>query len=473
MRIDDDLPAPQSYLRAGLPRPQQGPGVLSALAGNIVGSRADAQRLLEQPEQPTVGSQSVTVADDVGAPQAVVSVRSSQFLSYPVMADRSDGEVLAVLRAPSGMPIVRRGPEQAARSVPWPTPVDTASSRVVTVDLSAILAGLDPARFAAKDAMFVSAALAIELAVLLGEHERSGRVTPSISYRAWNRSIPVPVDHAVLRVFAKLAGVDGLHLHTTTSLDRTDLLCAATAIVYDAPLYTTKPDAYKVLKNGLKLIEYGPVRNKAAAGDSVADGQETPTRQQGPAWEPPPADPMEAAAALCDAYSRGESFEPDGPALLEAALDAPDALADAVTDILLAVHEDADPTWRIALLDRAEQLAPTLRQASEAHARLLSAVGQLNSLRPQGYRDPARERQADAALGAYGHWGHWPEDADDDTLGDLEDGDDHPATLAWYRRYLTMAGIPRDVIDAEMTAVEAHTSRPSRQRIEELRATTG
>jgi hypothetical protein len=83
--------------------------------------------------------------------------------------------------------------------------------------------------------------------------------------------------------------------------------------------------------------------------------------------------------------------------------------------------------------------------------------------------DPDRERQADAARTAYGAWGRWPEDASDDVLGDLEDGDDDRSTLRWYGVFLATAGVPRDVIAAELEAAAAGTTRPSRARIDELR----
>ncbi|GAA3801790.1 type II toxin-antitoxin system VapC family toxin [Cellulomonas soli] len=471
VRIDDALPAPQAYLRAGLARPQSGPGILPLSAGNAVGSRAGADRMLDRPAPPTVGSQSMTVLDEAGAPCAVVSVPSGQFLSYPALADPTAGEALGVRRAPNGMPIVLRGQRQPGHGLPAPVPVDVETARVVTVDLSVILAGVDPALFAPDDALFVSAALAIEMAVMLGEREQSGELFPERGYRPWDRSIPVPVDHLVLRMYAQI--VSDVRLHYSTELDRTDLLCAATAIIYDAPLYTTKPEAYKVLKNGLKVIKYGPTRNKAArrptSGPPVTSAP-APAAPARASARPAPADPAEAAAALRDAYTRGEPFDQIGPVLLEAAGGAPDALAEAITEILEAVHDDLDPTWRIALLDRAEHLAPALRQADASRAGLLTALAQLNSMRTA---DPARQRQADAALQAYGQWAHWPDDAPEEVLDDLEDGDDDPSTLAWYRVFLTMAGVPGAQIDQELADVTAGRSLPSRERIEELRPSEG
>ncbi|WP_449386127.1 hypothetical protein [Cellulomonas soli] len=476
VRVDDFLPAPQAYLRAGLARPQSGPGVLPLSAGNAVGSRADADRMLDQPAPPTVGSQSMTVLDAAGAPCAVVSVPSGQFLTYPALADRAVGEALGVRRAPNGMPIVLRGQRQAGHGLPTPTPVDVETARVVTVDLSVILAGVDPALFAPDDALFVSAALAIEMAVMLGEREQSGELFPERSYRPWDRSIPVPVDHLVLRMYAQI--VSDIRLHYSTELDRTDLLCAATAIIYDAPLYTTKPEAYKPLKNGLKVLKYGPTRNKAArrptsgppATPSPATAGPAPAPTEPAAPAPSPSDPAEAATALREAYTRGEPVDHLTPDLLDAAAGTPDALAEVITEILEAVHDDLDPTWRIALLDQAERLAPALRQADASREGLLMAVAQLNSMRTA---DPARQRQADAALQAYGQWAHWPDDAPDEILDDLEDGDDDPSTLAWYRVFLTMAGVRQEQIDQELADVTAGRSQPSRRRIEELRPSEG
>lgn len=470
LKAPDRLPTPQAYLRAGLTRPTMSTasprGWQSATC-----EQNDLPDLTEVAFDSAPGGLSYTLTADSGEPVAVVEARSQRFLARPARRGDRNPEILRVDRLPSGVLDITHGPRR-----PWlpdqkSDTFDAATARVVTIDHSVILAGIDAALFGKDDVLFISAMLAVETAVMAGSRPSTNELFTSLG--TWELTTPVPIDDYVLRLYAHLCGGDDDPLRYGP-LDRTDLICAATAILYDAPLYTTKPEAYKGLRNGLRVITYGPVRNRTARPRTPGT---TPAATIDQAPDPvattAPSSPAEAVEALLNAYTAGETFGPETEALLTTALGAPESIALAVADILLAVHDDTDPTWRIALLEHADELAPAIARAPQALDALLSAVAQLDTLREPRESDPARARQADAALAAYGRWGRWPQDASDDVLDDLEDGDDDPSTLRWYGVFLTMAGIPRDVIRSELDAVVAGTAHPSRARIEELRAAHG
>jgi len=470
LKVPDQLPSPQAYLRAGLPRPTTSTTSPRGWQG-VVCEQGDLPVLADVVQDSAPGGRTFTLVAESGNPVAVVEALSHRFLSRPARRWARDSEILQVERLPSGVLDITCGARRPLLPDERPDPIDLATARVVTIDHSVALAGIDPALFGADDALFVSAMIALEMAVTTGS--TPPRPVLFTSYGTWDLTTPVPIDEYVLRIYQQLASPGDRDPLRDGSLDRTDLICAATAILYDAPMYTTKPEAYKGLRNGLKVIAYGPVRNKAARVRTLGAPRAVTPAAAEPLPEPvapvAPSDPQEAAEALLRAYTSGEEYGPATHALLGAALDAPESIVSAVTDVLLAVHADADPTWRITLLEHAADLAPAVARATNGRAALLSAVAQLDSMRRPDERDPASARQADAALTAYGHWGHWPEDASDDVLDDLEDGEDDPSTLRWYAVFLAMAGVPRDAIATELAAIAAGTTRPSRARIEELR----
>ncbi|MGV8978532.1 MAG: hypothetical protein ACOH17_10850 [Cellulomonas sp.] len=387
-----------------------------------------------------------------------------------------NSEILQVERLPSGVLDITCGARLPMFPLKRPDPVDPATARIVTIDHSVVLAGIDPALFGADDALFVSAMIALEVAVTTGSRPATRELFNS--YGTWDLTTPVPVDEYVLRIYVQLCSPDDRDPLRDGTLDRTDLICAATAILYDAPMYTTKPEAYKGLRNGLRVVAYGPVRNRAAKAPTLGGRPTSTSAAAAAAAQPaaqsadpvPSSDPQEAADAPRRAYISGEEFSHTTQAFLDAALDASESIISAVTDILLAVHEDADPTWRIALLERAAPLAPAVARAPDGRAALLSAVAQLATMRDPGDLQPDLVRKADAAIAVYGQWVRWPEDASDDVLGDLEDGEDDPSTLRWYGVFLRMAGVSRDSITGELDAIAAGTTRPSRTRIDQLRA---
>jgi hypothetical protein len=471
LRVPDRLPSPQAYLRAGLPRPTTSVTWSRGWQG-VVCEQGDLPVLADVAQDSAPGGRTFTLVAESGNPVAVVSALSHRFLSRPARRWARDSEILQVERLPSGVLDITYGPRRPPLRDQRPDPIDPATARVVTLDHSVALAGIDPALFGADDALFVSAMIAMEMAVTTGTRPATRELFTS--YGTWDLTTPVPIDEYVLRIYQQLASPKDRDPLVDGTLDRTDLICAATAILYDAPMYTTKPEAYKGLRNGLRVIAYGPVRSKAARTRTPGGPQAaTPGPSPEAIARMTPSNPHEAAEALRDAYASGKAYGPATQALLEAALDAPEAIIRVVTDILVAVHDDADPTWRIALLDHAVQLAPAVERVPHGRAALLSALAQLDTMRHCVGGDPTPVRQATAALAAYGHWGRWPEDASDEVLDDLEDGEDDPATLRWYDVFLAMAGVPDDVIATERACVYQGTRQPSRARIEELRTARG
>ena len=438
-RIDDALPEPQSYLRAGLPRPDDPRhGMLQGdPSANVVGS--DVPDVAPGGRAP----RSTTVVDADGTPVAVVWSPSGQHLTRPVHRTITNKDVLGTGRGRYGLTELEVDPtsRRARRWEPPSEPVDLVTARVVTIDFSVVLAGLDPRHFARDDALFVSAAIAIEKAVVAERwRDEDGQWRHSTGFHPWDLTVPVAIDTAVLRIYTKLIDT----AWNLPDLDRTDLLCAATAIAYQAPMYTTKPDAYKPLRNGLRVLAYGKVRDRAAA---VA-----PTEDRSG---------LTAVHALARAHRGGEVFDMSMQLALAQSLSAPDALAELVVDIL--EDSDADRSWQLGLLEAAHMLAP-LARATAQHAALMSAVSVLTI--------PWDTPEARAALNALGLWGIWPQDASEDVLGDIEDDPTDRASLVWYQVFLVMARVPADVIRAEYAAVLAGTAQPSRARIDELSTTS-
>ena len=435
-RIVDGLPEPQSYLRAGLPRPD-GPvdgSLQGELTANTVGR--EVPRIAPGGRAP----RSTTVVDADGLPVAVVWSPSGQYLTRPVHRPVTNKDVLDVGRGHYGLAELEIDPgsRRAHAWQPPSDPVDLASARVVTIDFSVVLAGLDPRFFAADDALFVSAAIAIEKAVVAERwRDHDGDWSHSIGFRPWDLTVPVAIDAAVLRIYTQLIDT----AHRLPDLDRTDLLCAATAIAYQAPMYTTKPDAYKPLRNGLRVLAYGKVRDRSSAAPPTEDGRG-----------------LTAAHALARRHRDGDDFDMAATMALAQAVSAPEALADVVIDILES--SDIDRTWQIGVLHAAHVLAPALRTRGQRHDRVMSAVAVLAS----SFDTP----EGQAALSALGTWGVWPDDASDDVLGDIEDDPTDRASVVWYQVYLLMARVPADAIRTELDSVRAGVVRPSRARIDEL-----
>ncbi|HEY3548637.1 MAG TPA: hypothetical protein VGK17_21390 [Propionicimonas sp.] len=259
VKVPDDLPSPQAYLRAGLPRPT--PSTVRSEVAVRESRPEEAAPLsvagfnaLDAP----AGRSITTVAED-GTPVAITWTRSAQYLTRPARRRWLRAQAHGTSRSTTGVLEVQTGPRLAGEVLQRPEPPDVATARVVTFDQSVYLAGIDPSRFGPHDALFISTAQAIEVAFTIGHNRETGRTLHS--FGQWDLSEPVPVDHYVLRMYAELCSDDKVRFGADAVLDRTDLLCAATAIIYDTPMYTAKPTAYSGLGNGLKVIEYGPTRS--------------------------------------------------------------------------------------------------------------------------------------------------------------------------------------------------------------------
>ena len=71
---------------------------------------------------------------------------------------------------------------------------------------------------------------------------------------------PIPMDDFVLHGITYLGDVTDIRPSDTggVPLNGVDLLCAATAVAHDVPLYTARPKAYAKLKKVIEIIEYKP-----------------------------------------------------------------------------------------------------------------------------------------------------------------------------------------------------------------------
>ena len=147
---------------------------------------------------------STTVVAADGTPVAVVWSPSGQYLTRPVHRTITDKDVLGAGRRRYGLTELEVDPtsRRAIRWEPPSEPVDLATARVVTIDFSVVVAGLDPRHFARDDALFVSAAIAIEKAVVAEKwRDENGEWRHSIGFRPWNLTVPVAIDTAVLRIY--------------------------------------------------------------------------------------------------------------------------------------------------------------------------------------------------------------------------------------------------------------------------------
>lgn len=264
VKVPDDLPSPQAYLRAGLTRPTISVSSPRWAENVVTDGNPPSGPVAPEVRPSSGGGRTVTVTDADGSLTSLTEERSSRFLTRPARRWASRSEIHDMHRDPSGVLFLEVGARRPVSSPEHPPPPDPETARVVTIDHSVLVAGLDPALFGPDDAIFVSVAIALELAVAHGERPSTDELFTE--YGDWNLSTPVPIDHYVLRNFAEMSTRNGRSLLGPGQLDRTDLLCAATAVLYDAPLYTTKRSAYAGLGLGLKVIQYGARRNTSVAG---------------------------------------------------------------------------------------------------------------------------------------------------------------------------------------------------------------
>jgi predicted nucleic acid-binding protein len=260
---NDDRPQPWEYLRAGIPYPAAEKYVSNS---SIAGSIEDAiDFLLKLPANGRErGNHSFTVVNAERQPVAVI-LAASTFLTGPRTEETYRTPVTSVQRLPNGFLELHTAPEGAPEFARQPPgSFDPLGARSVTIDHSVVREGFDKVKFAAEDAIFVSVALELETAVAITRYPRGQREIVAVSFRPWKSSPTVAIDAEVLEIYRKLVTNAEIVFQERAVLDRADLLCAATAILYNSPMYTTRPEAYKSLKNGLKILVYGPVRNRAA-----------------------------------------------------------------------------------------------------------------------------------------------------------------------------------------------------------------
>ena len=392
--------------------------------------------------------------DESGALLGAVFPRSSQYLSRPEphrselrnptsVERQSDGLLVATYEAIQTLDLPSSKPE----------PIDLQTARVVTFDLSVPFAGIDPSKFGPDDVIFVSAALALDIAVI-GDR-RPGHDVHGVTCleRGWELTTPVPVDSAVIAMYQRLCSNRIFSAGADFELDRTDLLCAAAAIVYEAPLYTTKPKAYERLKNGLTALQYGP---KRSTGDPAV------TRALSPAHE-----------ALRDRYDAGQEFDEDAEkALLAARYDGNDFV-----EVLIHILEDdnLDPSWRVGVLRKAKELRGSVYRCLN-RPDLFDAVSVLAGASGPRYdqpADPLMAEQRELANQAIGAWGRWPQDAHEDVLRDMERDPRSESSLTWFRRYLQMASVSSDVADAEVLKASTGEIVPTSEYIDSLQRDHG
>jgi hypothetical protein len=262
-RFDID---PREYLKAGLPRPTWAglfegrlPERVQVPAGQIPDL---SQATADDDSNPSV----YTAVDQDGHPVEVAFGRTHYYLTRP--ARWSFNTKTCVTKTDRAMPLgvldltfgefgqIKRD------GVHLKPTIDTAT--IVTIDLSVLIAGMRPTKFRPDDAIFVSAALAVETAKIQAWYPRTPM--PGRGGATWRLTVPVPIDTEVVFVYERLVPHEA---DNPEMLERVDLLCAATAIVYRSPMYTTKPEAYKGLSKDLKVIKYGETRNPDAQ-DEVA-----------------------------------------------------------------------------------------------------------------------------------------------------------------------------------------------------------
>ena len=345
-------------------------------------------------------------------------------VSTPESVYRSDG----FLEIVEPLVVERRWPRYGERDA-------RPMGRPVTIDLSVCLRGMFAEDFGKKDLIFVSAAMAADLAVYFIEKLGSDRrPIKSMSFRPWKHSIPVPLDAAIIEL-ASLICHDAPELGAGR-LTRTDVLCAATAIHYSSPLYTTDPEKYDGIGSGLKLIQYGP---------------------------PLPAPPEKTEPDWADTITAVNKGREVTDRLIAPLLDSSIPLVDRANCIFYVFTRTAsdDRGWKDAILAIADQL-PFRELDDDLRLDLIGAIG-------GGWPRPRPRKVFDVI----GGWGVWPTDASDEILAELADETYDFGALDWYRSYLLMGGLDTARVNEEIERVKVEEALPSRERINQLIAGMG
>ena len=261
-------PKHKAFMKAGLPR------LDPYRDANVTALGNPSKSVVDFASNPAFARfTALTALDDNGAPEFVVMRPATGYLVAPFTQQFFD-PIISVTRHSSGLLNLELEPHTAANVQEFPGTVDLATARPVTIDFSVLATGMDRVMFKEGDAIFISTGLAMDVALVLHSQDAYGsRFVDRPTPKAWTWTTPVQFDLTILDVYQKLEMEARYSIARPDSpLDRTDLLCAATAIVYQSPLYTRKPEAYAELKNGLKVIEYGHVRNTKVARERKANG---------------------------------------------------------------------------------------------------------------------------------------------------------------------------------------------------------
>ena len=440
----ESTPRPRAYLAAGLPLPPIG----HRLDRQAIGGLEDVDEFLSDPSRPD-GARHFTALDSDGTPLAVVSGRSNGFTVAPPN-DRAFNVVGWPSRNDNGflqLEISREGERP-----PFKPPVGVAigpGDRLVTADMSVALSGFKEDSFERGDVLFLSAAIAIELAVVTQYEQTPEGLKWSTGTPRWMAGIPVAVDVNVLHVFQRIVRGSGFLASRPWPLDRTDLLCAATAILYDSPLYTTKPEAYASVKNGLRTIRYGAPDSAPSRSGSGAPAVATDL----PTW-----------AAFLKKYESGSPFDDEARAFVEAAVSSGADLSSAFCEIL-SDPDNLDHSWRLGILMLAPDLPDAAPRDSPWHRQLISSLGEARAI-ARGSED--EDLISEHAMAAWASWGTWPEDADPEIFVLLAADPTDPELLTHYRAYLAMAGVRTVDADEELARIRQGDAVPSASRVESL-----
>lgn len=262
-KFTDGLPRPKAYLRAGLPRP-----LATGTVRHETGTLDDVLAFLSEPQTGNTAA-TLTIVDEQGELLGVVSRPAPGYLASPPTLDPFGRLTESSHYSAAGFIEYTTGGRHGMFENSQLTRV-TESVRSVTFDLSVVETGFDRSLFDKKDALYISQALSDDLLVCLKTEKQNEHVANSYSFPSWFYSTPVPLDHTAVYVLQSFLRDIRPTLFDGSPLTRTDLLCAATAISHESPLYTTHPEDYASVGHGLRVIEYGPVRNKTALAELEA-----------------------------------------------------------------------------------------------------------------------------------------------------------------------------------------------------------
>jgi predicted nucleic acid-binding protein len=454
--IPDDLPRPSAYLRAGLLRPDNTP--IFTLRNAIVDrSTADAP-LADLGALVRDDVASTTFVDRDGAPTATLFEQPRKYIVGPPTVSLWAEAVTSLGRDANGYLRVELEAPTGARKEYEPSDrIDVSTARLVTFDTSVLMAGVDKTKFAPDDGLFVSAAIDQDLAVMFGSSPMPHGQQGFTSWRSWDQSVPVPVDAVVRRIFKRLSDTGDLWSEPHSRLDRTDLLCAATAIAYGARLYTTHPDDYAGLRNGLRVIAYGPTRNKAALAARVALADappaslvETLLRSAAPRPAPRPRRFDDVVAR----FDRGDEFSDEDGVILDRPHEDTAQAASFIARVLAGADDDVSAGWKAAVIARAEVFAAAIRSDEQHHLDVISTLS-LAIHEKETHRRAGEPSHFGPEFVALARWGNWPDDTAIELEDELREDPDNVLLHNYYRASLLMAGVGEaDAATAVADAVE-------------------